>query len=93
MGLDIVELVMEVEQTFGVEIPDADAEQLRTVRAMYQYLRERVAPEVWPLPAPGADLRADPLWEDLLDVIEKELGVERTRLVPSASFIDDLDVD
>ena len=27
MGLDAVELLMEIEETFGVEIPDADAQQ------------------------------------------------------------------
>jgi acyl carrier protein len=93
MGLDIVELVMEVEHVFGIEIPDADAERLRTVGSMYAYLRERVAPEAWPPPPAGTPMTADPLWTDLLDVIEKETGVDRAQLVPSASFIEDLDLD
>lgn len=30
-SLDIVELVMAMEETFGVDIPDEDAENIRTV--------------------------------------------------------------
>ena len=42
MGLDIVELVMAVEAAFGVDIPDADAERLRTPRDVATYLRTRL---------------------------------------------------
>ena len=31
MGLDTVELVMDVEESFGIEIPDDDAQQIVTV--------------------------------------------------------------
>jgi acyl carrier protein len=42
MGLDIVELVMAVEVAFGVDIPDAHAERLRTPRDVATYLRARL---------------------------------------------------
>jgi len=42
-SLDVVELVMELEDAFGIEIPDDDAEKLRTVRDAIDYLRGRVA--------------------------------------------------
>lgn len=38
MGLDAVELVMEVEDKFGVAIPDAAASQMQTVGDLYAYL-------------------------------------------------------
>ena len=41
-SLDIVELVMELEDAFGIEIPDEDAEKLRTVGNAIEYLRGRV---------------------------------------------------
>jgi acyl carrier protein len=41
-SLDIVELVMELEDAFGLEIPDEDAEKLRTVENAIEYLRGRV---------------------------------------------------
>jgi len=42
-SLDVVELVMELEDAFGIEIPDEDAEKLRTVQDAIDYLRNRVA--------------------------------------------------
>jgi acyl carrier protein len=37
-SLDIVELVMAMEEEFGVEIPDDDAESLGTVQDAVQYI-------------------------------------------------------
>jgi acyl carrier protein len=41
-SLDTVELVMELEDKFGIEIPDADAEKIRTVRDAVAYLQKHV---------------------------------------------------
>ncbi len=38
-SLDTVELVMAFEEEFGVDIPDEDAEQLRTVGDAISYLK------------------------------------------------------
>ena len=37
-SLDTVELVMALEEEFGVEIPDEDAEKLQNVREAYKYI-------------------------------------------------------
>ena len=42
-SLDIVELVMEFEKEFGIDIPDEDAEKLRTVGDAVAYLEGKVA--------------------------------------------------
>jgi acyl carrier protein len=39
-SLDTVELVMAFEEEFGIDIPDEDAEQLRTVGEAIKYLKE-----------------------------------------------------
>ena len=44
MGLDIVEFVMAVEETFDIRIPDRDAEQIRTPRMLIEYIAVRVPP-------------------------------------------------
>jgi len=38
-SLDIVELVMAMEETFGVDIPDEDAENIRTVEDACNYVK------------------------------------------------------
>jgi acyl carrier protein len=40
-SLDTVELVMAFEEEFDVEIPDEDAERMRTVGEAIQYLKSK----------------------------------------------------
>ena len=42
-SLDTVELVMAFEEEFGIEIPDEDAEQMRTVGDAIKYLNEHAS--------------------------------------------------
>lgn len=42
-SLDVVELIMAFEEEFGIEIPDEDAEKIRTVGDVINYLKERVS--------------------------------------------------
>ena len=42
-SLDIVELVMEFEKEFNIDIPDEDAEKLRTVGDAVGYLNQKMA--------------------------------------------------
>jgi acyl carrier protein len=42
-SLDTVELVMALEEEFGVEIPDESAEKIRTVGDAVGYLKEHLA--------------------------------------------------
>ena len=38
-SLDIVELVMKMEEEFGIEIPDEDAEKIKTVNDVVEYIK------------------------------------------------------
>ena len=40
-SLDIVELVMAFEEAFGMEVPDEDAEKMKTVGDSIQYILDR----------------------------------------------------
>ena len=42
-SLDIVELVMEFEKEFNIDIPDEDAEKLKTVGDAIGYLNAKLA--------------------------------------------------
>ncbi len=41
-SLDIVEIVMSLEEEFGIEIPDEDAEKLSRVKHVVEYLATRL---------------------------------------------------
>ena len=40
-SLDTVELIMAFEEEFGAEIPDEDAEKMKTVGAVIDYLKSK----------------------------------------------------
>ncbi|HLD40741.1 MAG TPA: acyl carrier protein [Candidatus Omnitrophota bacterium] len=42
-SLDTVELVMALEEEFGIEIPDEDAEKMATVGDAIKYIEEKSA--------------------------------------------------
>lgn len=42
-SLDTVELVMEFEKAFNIQIPDEDAEKIATVGDAVKYLQEKIS--------------------------------------------------
>lgn len=44
-SLDTVELIMQLEEEFGIEIPDEEAEQLTTVSKAVEYIDSHVSAE------------------------------------------------
>ena len=43
-SLDLVELAMALEEEFGIEVPDKDIENLRSIRDIITYLGTRKRP-------------------------------------------------
>lgn len=41
-SLDVVELVMAIEEKFNIEIPDEDAEKIRTVGDAVNYIKAKL---------------------------------------------------
>ncbi len=41
-SLDTVELVMALEEEFGIEIPDEDAEKIKTVSNVVDYVNDHI---------------------------------------------------
>ena len=42
-SLDTIELVMAFEEAFGIEIPDEDAEKIRTVKQAIEYIESHAS--------------------------------------------------
>ncbi|MBC7327447.1 acyl carrier protein [bacterium] len=41
-SLDVMDLIMELEQEFDIEIPDEDAEKIRTIEDVINYIQTRI---------------------------------------------------
>jgi len=41
-SLDVVELIMALEEEFGIEIPEEDAEKIKTVGDVIEYIKGKV---------------------------------------------------
>ena len=47
-SLDVVEIIMALEDEFGIEIPDDDAEKIHKVGELVAYLKRRLLPKSRP---------------------------------------------
>jgi len=86
MGLDLVELVMELETAFDVELPERSLVQVNTVGELYQVVAERLYGTV----PPAAPPTTDPAWPKLVSIIAASLGVPRERVTWEATLTGDL---
>jgi acyl carrier protein len=87
MGLDSVELVMKVEEHFDVVVPDEDASTLVSVGMLHTW----VVNELRRLDRPNVDPPV--VFNELRDLICRQLGVSADRVVPEARFVQDLHID
>jgi acyl carrier protein len=87
MGLDTVELVLAVEEIFGIEIPNDVAANIFTVGA----LNEFIVAELNRLQRP--DVNKDIVYDLLRNIIVIQLAVKPEEVIPSARFIQDLHAD
>jgi acyl carrier protein len=86
VGLDTVELVMEVEAAFAIDIPNEAAERIQTVGDMTYYVVTRLAAEARPLPR-------EIVFERVCAITCEQAGVTRDQLTESTSFVSDLGMD
>jgi acyl carrier protein len=94
MGLDIVEFVIAVEGSFGIDIPDKDAESLETPRLLIEYLGRHLATYgVAAMRDPNAAWTRQEIETRIVNLIESELGVDMTKHTLDSRFIRDMGLD
>ncbi|MGN6725314.1 MAG: hypothetical protein ACTHLZ_05320 [Tepidisphaeraceae bacterium] len=86
MGLELVELMMDVEQEFGINIPDADAELLTNLALLTDYVQKASAKMGRPLDHARTARR---LRELLLEIT----GMNELYVHDEADFVRDLGID
>lgn len=81
MGLDSVELLMAVEEEFGIDIPNAEAEGIITAEDLLQVILRHSFPRL--------GVNEDEVWERLRRVIIDDTATEPAKVVRSARIIQD----
>jgi len=86
MGLDTVELVMAIEEEFGIEIPNTDAMNLAVLGDMHDYIIQALRQR-------GDNPDEGQVWERLSVVVVKQLGVRPKDVTRTAHIVYDLRAD
>ncbi len=87
MGLDVVELVMEVEEHFGIELRTKEAQKVRTIGDLVDvvYAFKLVEPSSSDSPMEKSQILAE-----LLPIVSEQLGIDVSTLRPESRFVEDL---
>ncbi len=85
MGLDTVELVLEVEDAFAIHIADRDAEKIQTVGQLHEYIIEHLAATDPAKPAVCATARC---FYRIRRALVEGVGLERGAVKPAALLAD-----
>ena len=86
MGLDLVELVMEVEDEFGIQIPDEAASKTQTVGDLYRLVLELTG-QAWMPPSHNkVECESRHLFYQLRQGIMSALGPSKKDIKPSTSL-------
>ena len=86
MGLDTVELVMAVEEEFGIVIPNDRAATIVTLGD----LRDLV---VAILPGRSAEINQEFIWDRITEIERRDFAIPKRHLIPEAAIVADLGLD
>lgn len=82
MGLDSVELILEVENAFSIRIPDKEAEEIITIRDFTNcVLRHR----------PALDLGE--VEKIIIEITAEKCGVDIKKIKSETKIVEDLGID
>ena len=81
MGLDAIGIVTEVEDAFGVELPD-EAMEMKTVGELSDWISRQVA-----------NYESDAVWQIVQRIVAENLNIPLAEVRPESRWIEDLLVD
>jgi len=92
LGLDSVQIVLTVEERFGIKISDAEAERLLRVADLHACIARKLK-ERGAVAEASRDWTDQQLLEEIRDIVVEEVGVPRKRITWDARFHADLRID
>ena len=84
--MDGVELIMRIEDDFGVTFSDGDAEKIVTVGDIHRQVMRKLVEK-------GSAPNNDEVWERLRAIFVDELAVRLSEVTFDAKIVEDLGVD
>jgi acyl carrier protein len=88
VGLDVFDLIFEVEDEFDIKIEDLVANDCSTVGEIYQCVKKKTNSIT--MPVKDIPFECDEIWERVITVISEQLKVNKGELKPETDFFRDL---
>jgi acyl carrier protein len=92
MGLDSVEIIMEIEDRFGIEITNAEAARCGRVGELLACVMAKLEAGETTKPQPEQWTKPQVL-EEIRDIIVEQAGVRRDRITLDAELRGNLEID
>ena len=83
MSLDSVELIIEVEKAFDIEISNLQAEKIITVQGFYEYILSNLS----------NDISKQEVYSTFVQILHEKLGVSLEEIKPDSRIIEDFGID
>lgn len=90
MGLDTVELILTIEEEFGLDIPNEDGAIIETAGALSDYVQSRLERARG---RPFGDAEAAMHWERVRAIIAGQIAVNPDIVLRDSNFVRDLGLD
>lgn len=87
MGMDTVELVMDIEEKYNLDIKDEETEKLFTVQSLCDYILENGFPEE------ERDSKSGEVYDFVCLILVERFGVPREDIKLESRFVEDLGLD
>jgi acyl carrier protein len=85
MGLDTVELIVEIEKRFDISIPDKDAENIATIGQLADYVHTHQKP--------GYKIEKKEIDQITIHLVSTLIGIPKEEIMLYHSFTNDLGMD
>ncbi|MBC7783028.1 MAG: hypothetical protein H7144_04240 [Burkholderiales bacterium] len=82
-GLDTVGYLVRIEDEFGIQIPDKEAVNIKTLAELCNYVAKQRQLNM-------NALGASEIWTTVRDITSEEFGVDAGELHPEIRFVEDL---
>ena len=88
MELDAVEIMLDIEETFGICLPEERIDKLRSLANLHECIVAVLQQEQrnW-------RIETHEVWNDLQEIVARVIRMDRTSVTPNLLLTEDLDIE